>query len=104
MVLAVGVTTQVPPIVPRQVPPVQLKAVAAGMQLAVKVALRPAVMADGETRSSHTGVVAEVTVTMATDPNNWLPARAVTVYSVVAEGDTVQVALAVPAQEPPVQT
>ena len=101
--MAVGVTAQVGPMVPGQLPPVQLKAVAAGLQLAVNVALRPAVIADGETVSSQTGADAEVTVTMTTDPNNWLPARVVTVYSVVTDGLAVQVAPMVPTQVPPVQ-
>ena len=74
------------------------------MQLAVKVALRPAVMADGETMRSQTGPDADVTVTMTTLPKDWLPALAVTVYWVVADGVTVQVGPVVPTQLPPVQT
>ena len=73
------------------------------MQLAIKVALRPTMTADGETVRLQTGAPAAVTVTMATAPNIWLPVLAVTVYSVVADGVTVQLAPAVPTQVPPVQ-
>ena len=61
-------TRQVAPIVPAQVPPVQLNAVAAGVQLAVKVEVRPAVMAAGDTIRLQTGAEAvgtTVTVTLA---------------------------------------
>ena len=58
-------TTQVAPMVPTQVPPVQLKALASGVQLAVRVELRPTVIAAGDTIMLQTGVVAAgVTVTV----------------------------------------
>lgn len=51
---------QVGPIVPAHVPPAQLKVVAIGLQLAVKVELLPKVIADGEAVSVHTGEPADV--------------------------------------------
>ena len=65
--MLVGVTVQVAPVVPAQVPPVQMRLVAAGVQVAVSVELPPAVIEAGLALRVHTGVatlIVNVAVTL----------------------------------------
>ena len=65
VVVADGATTQVAPVVPAQVPPVQLKELGGVVQLAVSVEVPPGLIIGEDALNVQKRVGAEVTVTVA---------------------------------------